>query len=170
MATVTLKGNPVPTSGELPPVGSVAPPFRLVSADLADTGLDDFKGKWKVLNIFPSIDTATCATSVRKFNEKSDKFKDAVVLCISEDLPFAMKRFCGTEGLTRVKTLSLMRGDRFAEDYGVRIMGGPLQGLTARACLVLDRDNKVLHAELVKEIADEPDYEAALAALARDSM
>jgi thiol peroxidase len=170
MATVTLRGNPVPTSGELPKVGGVAPPFKLVSSDLVDTGLEDFRGKWKVLNIFPSIDTPTCATSVRKFNEKADKFTNAVVLCISEDLPFAMKRFCGTEGLANVKTLSLMRGGHFAEDYGVRIMQGPLKGLTARACMVLDKDNKVLHAEMVKEIADEPDYEAALAALAKDSM
>ena len=170
MGTVTLRGNPVATSGDLPKVGGYAPSFRLVSRDLNDVGLEDFKGKWKVLNIFPSIDTPTCAMSVRKFNEKADKFKDAVVLCISEDLPFAMKRFCGTEGLERVQPLSLMRGSHFAEDYGVRIMGGPLKGLTARACLVLDKDNKVLHAELVKEIGDEPDYEAALAALAKDSM
>ena len=170
MATVTLRGNPVPTSGELPKVGGFAPPFTLVSRDLTDVTLNDYKGKWKVLNIFPSIDTPTCAQSVRKFNEKADKFRNTVVLCISEDLPFAMKRFCGTEGLTNVHTLSLMRGSHFAEDYGVRILGGPLKGLTARACLVLDKDNKVIHAEMVKEIADEPDYEAALSALAKDSM
>jgi thiol peroxidase len=170
MATVTLRGNPIPTSGELPKVGGFAPPFSLVSRDLTDVTLKDYSGKWKVLNIFPSIDTPTCAMSVRKFNEKAEKFTNAVVLCISEDLPFAMKRFCGTEGLNNVHTLSLMRGGYFAEDYGVRLMSGPLQGLTARACLVLDKDDKVLHAELVGEIADEPDYEAALAALAKDSM
>ena len=170
MGTITLRGNPVHTSGDLPKVGGFAPPFTLVSRDLTDVSLKDYAGKWKVLNIFPSIDTPTCAMSVRKFNEKADKFKDAVVLCISEDLPFAMKRFCGTEGLDRVHTLSLMRGANFAEDYGVRVVDGPLKGLTARACLVLDKSNKVIHAELVGEIADEPDYEAALAALAKDSM
>ena len=170
MATVTLRGNPVQTSGELPRVGSLAPPFRLVSRDLTDVSLSDYAGKWKVLNIFPSIDTPTCAMSVRKFNEKAAKFRDAEVLCISQDLPFAMNRFCGTEGLKNVRTLSLMRGGRFAEAYGVRLENGPLAGLTARACLVLDPKDKVLHAELVKEIADEPDYEAALGALARDSM
>ena len=170
MATITLRGNPVPTSGDLPKVGGFAPPFSLVSRGLTDVTLKDYAGKWKVLNIFPSIDTPTCAMSVRKFNEKADKFGNAVVLCISEDLPFAMKRFCGTEGLDKVHTLSLMRGSYFAEDYGVRIMAGPLKGLTARACIVLDKDDKVLHAEMVKEIADEPDYEAALAALAKDSM
>lgn len=170
MATVTLRGIPVPVSGELPKVGSVAPPFKLVSRELADVSLADYAGKWKVLNIFPSIDTATCATSVRKFNEKSAKFKDVEVLCISKDLPFAMSRFCGTEGLNNVRTLSLMRGARFAEDYGVRLESGPFANLTARACLVLDPDNKVLHAELVAELANEPDYESALKALAIDSM
>ena len=170
MATVTLRGNPVKTSGELPKVGTFAPPFNLVSRDLIDVSLHAYAGKWKVLNIFPSIDTPTCAMSVRKFNEKSDKFKDAVVLCISEDLPFAMKRFCGTEGLSRVEPLSLMRGREFAENYGVRIQDGALKGLCARACIVLDKYDKVLYAELVGEIANEPDYDATLAALAKDSM
>jgi len=170
MATVTLKGNPVPTSGELPKVGSKAPAFKLVSQDLKDVTLEDFGSQWKVLNIFPSIDTPTCAMSVRKFNEKAAKFTSTVVLDISEDLPFAMKRFCTSEGLGNVINLSLMRGREFAEHYGVRIQDGPLAGLCARACIVLDRSNKVLHAELVKEIADEPDYEAALKALAVDSM
>lgn len=170
MATITLRGNPVPTSGELPKVGGFAPPFTLVSRDLTDVSLKDFAGKWKILNIYPSIDTPVCAMSTRKFNEKAEKFKDAVVICISEDLPFAFTRFCGTEGLKNVVTLSLMRGSHFAEDYGVRLMSGPMKGLTARACLVLDRDNKVLHAELVGEIAHEPDYETALAVLAKDSM
>lgn len=170
MATITARGSPVQTNGELPAVGSFAPAFTLVSKDLTEVSLHDYAGKWKVLNIFPSIDTPTCAMSVRKFNEKADKFKDTVVLCISEDLPFAMTRFCGTEGLERVKTLSLMRGGVFAENYGVRITTGALKGLTARACIVLDKYDKVLHAELVKEISDEPDYDAALEALARDSM
>ena len=170
MATVTLRGNPVPTSGELPKVGSFAPPFKLVSRDLTDVSLHDYAGKWKILNIFPSIDTPVCAMSTRKFNEKVEKFKNAVVICISEDLPFAFTRFCGSEGLSNVVTLSLMRGGEFAEAYGVRLTGGAMKGLTARACIVLDKYDKVLHAELVKEIAEEPDYEAALKALALDSM
>lgn len=170
MATVTLRGNAIHTNGDLPAKGSKAPDFKLVNQDLKDVGLGDFAGKWKVLNIFPSIDTPTCATSVRKFNEKAAKFTNAVVLDVSEDLPFAMKRFCAAEGLGNVVNLSLMRGREFAERYGVRITDGPLAGLCARACVVLDKDNTVLHAELVKEIAHEPDYEAALAALAKDSM
>lgn len=165
MATVTLKGNPVKTSGELPKKGSAAPTFKLVNQDLKDVGLQDFGGKRKVLNIFPSVDTPTCAASVRKFNEKASKLDNTVVLCISADLPFAQKRFCGAEGLNNVVNLSLMRGGRFAEDYGVRIQDGPLAGLLARSVVVLDRDNKVLHTELVKEIADEPNYEAALGVL-----
>ena len=170
MATITLRGNPVHTSGDLPKVGTAAPAFKLVGQDLKDVTLGDFAGKWKVLNIFPSIDTPVCATSVRKFNEKAQKFTNAVVLDISADLPFAMKRFCAAEGLGNVVNLSLMRGAEFADRYGVRITDGPMQGLCARACVVLDKDNKVLHAEMVKEIAHEPDYEAALAVLAKDSM
>ncbi len=165
MATITLRGSPVKTSGELPKPGNAAPAFKLVSQDLKDLGLTDFAGKRKVLNIFPSIDTPTCATSVRKFNEKASGLKDTAVLCIAADLPFAMKRFCAAEGLANVVNLSLMRGGKFAEDYGVRIQDGPLAGLTARAVVVLDKDNKVLHTELVKEIADEPNYEAALKVL-----
>ncbi|HUS23747.1 MAG TPA: thiol peroxidase [Candidatus Binatia bacterium] len=165
MATLTLRGNPVHTSGELPKVGATAPAFRLVSPELKDVGLPDFQGRKKVLNIFPSVDTPTCATSVRKFNEKASQLKHTVVLCISADLPFAMKRFCAAEGLSNVINLSLMRGGRFAEDYGVRLQDGPLAGLTARAVVVLDESDKVVHAELVKEIADEPDYDAALKAL-----
>ena len=170
MATITLRGSPVHTSGELPKVGAKAPAFKLVGQDLKDVTLADFPGKWKVLNIFPSIDTPTCATSVRKFNEKAAKFGNAVVIDISEDLPFAMKRFCAAEGLGNVVNLSLMRGGDFAEKYGVRIQDGPLAGLCARACVVLDKDDKVLHAEMVGEIAHEPDYDAALAVLAKDSM
>lgn len=165
MATVTLRGNPVHTSGELPKKGARAPAFSLVSPELKDVGLADFKGKKKVLNIFPSIDTGTCAMSVRQFNTRASGLADTVVLCISQDLPFAMKRFCGAEGLANVQTLSLMRGGRFAEDYGLRIQDGPLAGLTARAVVVLDADDTVVHTELVSEIANEPNYEAALEAL-----
>lgn len=165
MATITLKGNPVHTSGELPKVGSAAPAFSLVSPELKDVGLADYTGKKKVLNIFPSIDTGTCAMSVRQFNARAAKLENTAVLCISQDLPFAMKRFCGAEGLSNVTTLSLMRGGKFAEDYGLRIKDGPLAGLTARAVVVLDANDTVVYTQLVKEIADEPDYEAALKAL-----
>lgn len=165
MATFTLRGAPFQTNGDLPKPGSDAPGFRLVSGELKDTTLHDFVGKRKVLNIFPSIDTPTCATSVRKFNEKAAALTDAVVLCISADLPFAQARFCGAENLKNVHTLSLMRGAAFAKDYGVMIENGPLAGLTARSVVVLDKDNKVLHSELVKEVADEPNYDAALKAL-----
>jgi thiol peroxidase len=166
MATVTLRGNPIPVHGDFPAVGSQAPAFTLVGADLADVTLDTYAGKRKVLNIFPSIDTPTCATSTRKFNAEADKLTNTVVLCVSADLPFAQKRFCGAEGLSNVVTLSTMRGREFIRNYGVEIAGGPLAGVTARAVVVLDESNKVIHAELVGEIADEPNYAAALAALA----
>lgn len=165
MANITLRGNPFQTNGDLPKVGSDAPGFRLVAGDLKDLTLHDFAGKRKVLNIFPSVDTPTCATSVRKFNEKASSLKDTVVLCISADLPFAQGRFCGAEGLKNVQNLSLMRGAAFAKDYGVLIENGPLAGLTARAVVVLDANNKVLHSELVGEIANEPNYDAAIKAL-----
>lgn len=165
MANITLHGNSVQTNGDLPAVGSDVPGFRLVGAGLKDVSLHDFAGKRKVLNIFPSIDTPTCATSVRQFNQRAAQMSNAVVLCISADLPFAQQRFCGAEGLSNVVTLSLMRGRRFAEDYGVLIETGPLAGLTARAVVVLDEHDKVIHRELVAEIGDEPDYDAALAAL-----
>lgn len=165
MSQVTLKGNPVQVDGQLPAVGSTAPAFRLVAKDLSDASLDAFNGKRKVLNIFPSVDTPTCATSVRRFNEKASQLDNAVVLCISADLPFAQGRFCGAEGLSNVITLSTMRGHDFLTHYGVAIASGPLAGLAARAVVVLDEHNKVLHTELVGEIAHEPDYDAALAAL-----
>jgi thiol peroxidase len=165
MATITLRGNAIHTSGELPKIGSVAPEFKLAAQDLKDMGLKDYAGKRKVLNIFPSIDTPTCATSTRKFNEKASTLKDAVVICISADLPFAFKRFCAAEGLSNVQTLSTFRHPEFMKAYGLRIEDGPLAGVCARSVVVLDKDNKVLHTELVKEIADEPDYEAALKAL-----
>jgi thiol peroxidase len=165
MATVTLRGNPIQTTDQLPKVGSEAPGFRLVDASLKDVSLHDYAGKRKVLNIFPSVDTPTCATSVRKFNERAAALKDTVVLCISADLPFAQKRFCAAEGLNNVVNLSLMRGHGFAKEYGVLMETGPLAGLTARAVVVLDQNNKVLHSELVGEIADEPNYDAAIKVL-----
>lgn len=165
MSTVTLGGNPIPVNGNFPAPGSIAPAFSLVGADLADVTLESYAGKRKVLNIFPSIDTPTCAMSTRKFNAEADKLANTVVLCISADLPFAQKRFCGAEGLANVVTLSTMRGRDFLHNYGVEIAAGPLAGVTARAVVVLDESNKVLHAELVGEIKDEPNYDAAIAAL-----
>jgi thiol peroxidase len=165
MATVTLRGNPIQTSGDLPAVGKLVPGFRLVGKDLKDVSLNDFSGKKKVLNIFPSIDTPTCATSVRRFNELATSHKDVMMLMISTDLPFAQARFCGAEGLSNVVTLSMLRGRNFSKDYGVLITTGPMTGLSARAILVLDENNVVKHAEMVKEIADEPNYDAALKAL-----
>jgi thiol peroxidase len=165
MTQVTLKGNPISVDGDLPSVGSAAPAFKLVASDLSDVTLETYAGKRKVLNIFPSVDTPTCATSVRKFNAQANDLNNAVVLCISADLPFAQSRFCGAEGLENVKNLSTMRGAEFIKNYGVAISSGPLTGLTARAVVVLDEHNKVLHSELVPEIGQEPDYAAALAVL-----
>lgn len=165
MSQVTLKGNPVTVGGTLPQPGSTAPAFTLVGAGLAEQSLKDLDGKRKVLNIFPSVDTPTCASSVRRFNEEAAKLADTEVLCISADLPFAQARFCGSEGLENVRSLSVFRNREFLTDYGVAIEDGALAGLAARAVVVLDADNKVLHAQLVAEIADEPDYEAALAVL-----
>lgn len=165
MATITLRGQEYQTSGDLPGVGAAAPGFRLVNAELRDMTLRDFAGRRKVLNIFPSIDTDTCAMSVRAFNVHAKQHPDDVMLMVSADLPFAMKRFCGNEGLDNVITLSMMRGRNFSKDYGVLIENGPLAGLAARACLVIDRDNKIVHSELVQELANEPDYEAAIKAL-----
>ncbi|MBS0353339.1 MAG: thiol peroxidase [Proteobacteria bacterium] len=164
-STVTLGGNPVPVEGDLPQKGQTAPAFTLVAKDLADTPLASFAGKRKVLNIFPSIDTPTCATSVRKFNQSASTLPNTVVLCISADLPFAQSRFCGAEGLENVVTLSTLRGSEFIKNYGVALAAGPLAGLTARAVVVLDENDKVLHSELVPEIKNEPNYDAALAAL-----
>lgn len=165
MAKITLKGNPVNTVGDLPKVGSPAPAFTLVKQDLGAGALQDFAGKHVVLNIFPSIDTGTCATSVRKFNQEAATRQNAVVLCISRDLPFAQKRFCGAEGIDKVVTLSDFRGTSFGKDYGVTIQDGPLAGLLARAVVVIDAAGKVVHTELVGEIANEPNYAAALAKL-----
>ncbi len=166
MSTVTLGGNPITVAGQFPQVGETAPAFSLVAANLADTPLSSFAGKRKVLNIVPSLDTAVCATSTRKFNEQASSLANTVVLVISADLPFAAKRFCEVEGLQNVLTLSTLRGREFVAAYGVDIQSGPLAGLTARAVVVLDENDKVIHAELVSEIKNEPDYTAALAALA----
>ena len=165
MASVTLGGNPITVAGSFPRKGDVAPEFTLTAKDLKDVGLKDFAGKRKVLNIVPSLDTPVCAKSTRVFNEKAGSAPNTVVLVISADLPFAMSRFCSAEGLNNVVTLSTFRGRDFHGKYGVDIADGPLKGLTARAVVVLDENNKVLHCELVPEIANEPNYDAALAAL-----
>lgn len=164
MAQITLRGNPVHTVGELPEVGSSAPEFALTGTDLGTVSSDDFRGRPVVLNIFPSIDTATCATSVRTFNQKAEARGDTTVLCVSNDLPFAQKRFCGAEGIENVTTASAFRST-FGEDFGVRITDGALAGLLARAVVVLDADGKVAYTELVPEVANEPNYDAALGAL-----
>jgi len=165
MSTVTFKGTPVSIAGDLPPQGAKAPSFRLVGADLSEVSLSSFAGKWVVLNIFPSIDTPVCATSVKRFNEEAAALDDTVVLCISVDLPFAQGRFCGAEGLENVKPLSAFRDHTFGQDYGVLITDGPLAGLFARGVVVLDGTGVVVYRELVPEIAQEPDYAAALAVL-----
>lgn len=165
MATVTFLGNPVELSGELPALGSQAPDFSLPDKDLNDKSLADFSGKKRLLNIVPSLDTPVCATSTRKFNEQLADRGDVAVLIISADLPFAQGRFCSIEELDHVTTLSLMRGKGFAKDYGVLITSGALAGLTARAVVVIDENGKISYTQLVAEIAEEPDYEAALKAL-----
>ena len=165
MATVTFKGNPVQTEGELPEVGATAPDFTLVKTDLSETRLSDHKGKTVVLNIFPSVDTPVCSMSVRKFNAEIAKHDNAVVLCASMDLPFAHARFCGAEGLENVVSASAFRQPEFGERYGVRITDGPLKGLFARAVVVVDEKGQVIYNQLVPEIAEEPDYDAALKAL-----
>ena len=162
---VTLGGAPVTLFGSFPVVGQLAPDFTLVDKDLKDVPLKDFAGKRKVLNIVPSLDTAVCATSTRKFNEVAGKLNNTVVLVISADLPFAMSRFCVAEGLENVVTLSLMRGRDFMRNYGVKIADTALAGVTARAVLVLDDKDKIIHAELVDDITHEPNYDAALAVL-----
>lgn len=165
MSTVTLGGNPVHTNATLPAVGSVAPQFQLVGNDLSDVSLQDFKGQRVILNIFPSIDTATCATSVRTFNKMANDLENTKVLCISRDLPFAQKRFCGSEGLENVVNLSDFRDGSFGNDYGLTLTDSALKGLHARAIVVVDENGVVSHTELVSEIANEPNYEAALKAL-----
>jgi thiol peroxidase len=164
MAQVTLKGNPIHTTGDLPRAGQAAPAFTLTRADLSEATLADFKGQRLVLNVFPSVDTGVCAASVRAFNAKASTLANTAVLCISMDLPFATGRFCAAEGLDRVVPLSAFRSPDF-KAYGLALADGPLRGLLARAVLVLDEAGKVIHAQLVPEITTEPDYAAALAAL-----
>ncbi len=165
MAQVTLKGNPIHTNGDLPAVGAKAPDFKLTGGDLKDVSLADYKGKKKILNIVPSLDTPTCATSTRKFNQSAGQLPNTVVLVVSADLPFASKRFCTTEGLQNVVPLSLMRDKSFAKDYGVLIQDGGLAGVCARAVVVVDENDKVVYRQLVPEIGQEPDYDKALAAV-----
>ncbi len=165
MATITLQGNEIHTNGDLPKKGDTAPDFTLVDSELGDVTLETYKGKKKLLSIVPSLDTPVCATSTKKFNDAAKDKSDAVFLMIATDLPFAMSRFCSAEGTDNVITLSLMRSRKFAKDYGVLIEDGPLAGITARAVVVIDENDKVIHSELVPEIAQEPDYDAALAAL-----
>jgi thiol peroxidase len=165
MAAITLGGNPINTNGSLPQVGSKAIDFQLVKSDLSVASLADYAGSKLVLNIFPSIDTGTCATSVRTFNAKAGALENTKVLCISRDLPFAQKRFCGAEGLENVENLSDFKEGSFGKNYGLEIVDGPLAGLHSRVVIVLDENGIVKHAEQVGEIADEPNYEAALASL-----
>ncbi|MDE2422181.1 MAG: thiol peroxidase [Gammaproteobacteria bacterium] len=165
MASVLLGGNEIPLIGNLPVQGATAPDFTLTTKDLSDVTLATYAGKRKILNIFPSVDTPTCAASVRKFNEQGSKVSNAVVLCISADLPFAQTRFCGAEGLNNVINLSTFRHPEFITNYGLTFSAGPLVGLAARAVIVLDEQNKVLHAELVHNVSDEPNYATALAVL-----
>ncbi|NDV96254.1 thiol peroxidase [Dysgonomonas sp. 521] len=165
MAKVTFKGSPVNTSGQLPAVGSPAPDFTLVKTDLSDVTLKDLNGKNVILNIFPSLDTAVCAASVRKFNKEAASLPNTVILAISADLPFAAGRFCTTEGIENVHPASTFRNPEFAKDYGVLTLDGPLKGLLARSVVVLDGNGKVLYNELVEETTNEPNYQAAISVL-----
>ena len=165
MATVTLKGNPIKTSGELPKIGTKAPNFTLTATDLSSKSLSDFTGSKVVLNIFPSVDTGTCAQSVRQFNKEASALKNTKVLCISHDLPFAHARFCGAEGLDNVVSLSDFKDGSFGKTYGLNFIDGPLEALHSRCVIVLDENGTVLYTEQVGEIVDEPNYKAALEAL-----
>ncbi len=165
MAQVTLKGNPIETVGNLPAVGSAAPEFTLVKQDLSDLTLSSLRGKRVILNIFPSVDTGTCAKSVRTFNQRAASLKNTQVVCVSADLPFALGRFCGAEGIDQVVTASTFRCSEFGTQYGVRFTSGPLKGLLSRSVVVIDENGKVLHAEQVSETVNEPNYDAAIAVL-----
>lgn len=165
MATVTLNGAPFNTNGELPKVGEMAPEFNLKKVDLSSTNLSDFKGANLILNIFPSIDTATCATSVRTFNKRASELENTKVVCVSRDLPFAQKRFCGAEGIDNVITASDFATGDFGKNYGLELENGPLAALHARAIVVVDANGIVKHTELVTDIASEPNYDAAIAAV-----
>lgn len=164
MAKITLGGQPAATNGTLPQVGTEAPDFELVAKDLTTKSLNDFSGFTKILNIFPSVNTGVCATSVRKFNEKAASLTQTKVLCISRDLPFAQDQFCGAEGIENVTMLSDFKTGAFGKNYGVEITESAFSGLHARAIVVLDKNNKVVHQELVSEVGNEPNYEAALKA------
>lgn len=166
MAKITLHGDPINTLGTLPAVGTQAADFKLTANDLSEKSLADYKGKKVVLNVFPSVDTGVCAASVRAFNKEAAALSDTVVLCISKDLPFAQKRFCASEGLENVETLSEFKDNNFSDAYQLRITDGPLSGLLSRAVIVLDAEGKIKHTEQVPEVGQEPNYEAALAALA----
>jgi len=165
MANITLGGNPIETSGNLPSVGSKAPDFKLTATDLSTKSLTDYNGSRLILNIFPSVDTGTCAQSVRTFNEKASQLENTKVLCISKDLPFALARFCGAEGLDNVETLSDFKTGDFGNDYGITFKTGPLEALLSRCIVVIEKDGTILHSEQVAEIKDEPNYTAALDAL-----
>ena len=165
MATVTLKGNAINTLGSLPAVGSMAPEFTLTKGDLSDARLSDYKGKKVVLNVFHSIDTSTCAQSVRQFNQEAAELDNTVVLCISNDLPFAQNRFCGAEGIDNVETLSDFKDGNFGKSYELVYVDGPIQGLLSRVVMVIDEGGKVVYSEQVQETVDEPNYKAALEAL-----
>lgn len=167
MAEITLQGNPIKTVGTLPSVNTRAPEFTLTRTDLSDCKLSEFAGQRVVLNIFPSIDTSVCAASVRRFNAEASGLPDTVVLCISADLPFAHQRFCEGEGLDKVIPLSVFRSPGFGKDYGVTIATGPIAGLLSRAIVIIDGDGKVIYTEQVPEIAQEPDYKAALLILGK---
>ena len=165
MAKITFKGNEVNTNGSLPAVGAEAPDFKGVKSDLSELHLKELKGKKVVINVFPSLDTAVCAASVRRFNKEAASLPNTVVLAVSKDLPFAQGRFCTTEGIENVKPVSLFRSKDFAGNYGLMMVDGPLAGLTARAVIIVDENGKVIYAQLVPEITEEPDYDAALSAL-----
>ena len=165
MATVTRRGEPVETIGELPPTGNTAPAFTLVKDDLSELSLADYQNQRIILNIFPSIDTPTCQMSVRTFNQKASSLENTSVICVSADLPFAQKRFCGSEGIENVINASTFRSPEFGKDYGLTITTGLLKGLLTRAVVVIDKSGEVLYTELVNEIGSEPDYDAAIASL-----
>lgn len=165
MAKLTLKGNPIETNGELPPLQSKAPPFKLVDRDLADRTLADYQGKKKILSIVPSLDTAVCSLSAKKFNQSANQYPKSVILVISADTPFAQKRMCGAENLENIITLSMLRDKDFAKAYGVLITTGPLAGLCARSIVVLDENDHIVYTELVPEITQEPNYDKALSFL-----
>lgn len=165
MAKTALKGNEVNTVGDLPTVGSVAPDFKLVKSDLSEVSLSDYKGQKVILNIYPSVDTGTCAMSTVRFNKEAASLENTKIVCISNDLPFAFGRYCAAEGIDNLDTLSNFRDQAFGNDYGVKMADGPLKGLCARAIVVVDEEGKVTHSQLVPEIVDEPNYEAALGAL-----